>query len=96
MAGLRWPKKDPQERLDYSLHWNKELTPLEDTIFTSSWRVDGPDALLLLGGDGVRDFTTYVWLEGGTDGALYQLVNTIETGAGRVYERTVTIQVSHQ
>jgi len=96
MAGLRWPKKDPQEKLDFSLLWTKELTPLADTIFLSTWRIEGPDANLVTTGDGVRDMTTYLWLEGGTDGATYQVVNTIETGAGRIYERTVSLPVGHQ
>ena len=96
MSSIRWPIKDPQERLDYSLKWEKELTRVNDTIFDSFWRIEDDDDTLLMDGHGVSGYIAYVWLTGGTHGTTYKLVNTINTNQGRIYERTVSLQVMHR
>lgn len=93
---LRWPPKDPDELLDFTLNWGKELPRLNDEIFESWWRVENdPENTLVIDSDGIygQDFKTYVWLSGGTPGVTYDVVNTIETQHGRRYERTVRLQV---
>lgn len=94
MSSLRWPPKDPQETLDYSLKWEKELSRLNDAIFDSFWRIeDNDDNSLTTSGNGVKGFITYIWLSGGEPGRTYKLVNTINTDAGRIYERTASLMV---
>ena len=95
---LRWPPKDPDETLDYTLSWAKELPRLNDEVFESSWRVEGVDATLLIETDGIHvgQDKTYVWLSGGTAGTTYAVINTIQTSQGRTYERTVNLQVKEK
>lgn len=95
---LRWPPKDPEEHLDYTLRWDDELERLNDSIFSSAWRIEGEDSSLEITGDGVHtaEHLTYVWLKEGTDGSTYNAVNTIETTEGRTYERSVRLQVRHK
>lgn len=94
MAALRWPKKDPQERLDYSLTWEKEMLKVGDSLFESYWRIeDDPENTLTTDANGISGNVTYIWLLGGTPGVTYNLVNTVHTDAGRIYERTVQLTV---
>lgn len=93
MATLKWDSKDPQEKLDYSLTWAKELSRLDDTIFDSQWRIEDGDGALTTTGDGISGHITYIWLVGGTAGVTYKLINTITTDDGRTYERTVLLPV---
>ena len=38
LASLRWPNKDPDEVLDYTVDWSRVLG--SDTISTVSWFID--------------------------------------------------------
>lgn len=96
MSSLRWPIKDPQETLDYSLKWEKELARINDTIFDSFWRIENDDGTLTSSGNGVSGYIAYIWLSGGEHGRTYKLVNTINTNGGRIYERTASLQVMHR
>lgn len=96
MATLKWDPKDPEEVLDYSLKWDKELTRINDTIFDSLWRIEDGDGALTTTGNGVSGHIAYIWLSGGTDKVTYKLVNTITTDQGRTYERTVFLPVNHR
>ena len=98
MSTLRWPSKDPQDTLDYSLDWKKELSRIGDSIFESYWRIESDDedpVALVTTSDGINAYITYIWLVGGTANAVYRIVNTIHTSAGRIYERTVLLPVAH-
>lgn len=94
---LKWPVKDPDELLDYTLSWAEELTRLNDEIIDSTWRVEGDPALTIVN-HGIKSdqHLTYVWLEEGTPEARYGVINTIETAGGRVYERTVQLRVKQR
>lgn len=96
MATLKWDVKDPQENLDYSLTWEKELSRLNDTIFGSVWRIEDGDGVLVMGSDGINGYITYIWLSAGTPGETYKLVNTITTDEGRIYERTVILPLAQR
>ena len=101
---LRWPPKDKDETLDYSLDWSRALET-NDTIQAVSWFVvDSTDTKTLLGlGDTVdtlRNLTqsntttvATIYLEGGTDNKEYKLVCRVTTAAGRVKERSVKIRI---
>jgi len=94
---LRWERgKDPDETLDYSLDWSKDL--LTDTISTSTWTFDGAnkDTALTKSNpaiDSTKTITT-IWFAVGTEGVTYKITNQIVTTGGRTIERSITILVS--
>lgn len=84
-----WPDKDPEETLDYKCNW-RALVPAGDKIISSVW---SSPAGITKGVNTYTDYTTTLWLSGGTVDQTYQFTNTITTQAGRVLERTVQITV---
>jgi hypothetical protein len=93
MAGfLKWPKKDPDEVLDYVLDWSARLDG--DTIATSIWIVD---EALTKDSDSFTDSTTTIWLSGGTAPArALQLTNRVTTAGGRTKDQTVTLDIAQK
>lgn len=101
---LKWPPKDKDETLDYSLDWSRALEGGE-TIQAVSWFVvDEADAKAPLGlgvtVDGLRNFTqsntttvATIYLQGGVDNQEYKLFCSVTTTAGRVKERSVKIRI---
>ena len=88
---LKWPAKDPNERLDYQLDWSARLDG--DTIATSTWTVPpGITAVI----DTSTTTTTTRWLEGGTEGETYTLINRVTTAAGRIMEQSVSIRIKER
>lgn len=79
-------KKDPAEKLDYGFDWATELGV--DTISTSQWTAD---AGVTLSGSDSTSTSSEIWVEGGTAGSTYRVINTIVTAAGRTYQRTIMI-----
>lgn len=88
-----WPTKDPDERLDYTLNWGKELSKHNDSIFESYWSIIDDDNTLTIENNGISGHFTYVWLTDGVDKQRYVLMNRIVTDDGRIYERTVSIVI---
>lgn len=84
--------KDPQAELDYKFDWSAWLSSMgdSDTISSSTWTVP---AGITKGATSNTTTITTVWLSGGTDGAVYNVVNRIVTAAGRTEERTLVVRV---
>lgn len=83
--------KDPAAILDYSIDWSTWL-PTGDTIDTATWT--SSDAALVIEASpapSVASGIATVWISGGVAGVRYRLTCQVETTAGRVDERTVTI-----
>lgn len=89
MALNNWPDKDPDEILDYRLNWRARIEA-GDYIVSSSWVIP---AGLIEGTATYTDYTTTVWLSGGTVDTTYNIKNTITTHAGRTMEYTVRLRV---
>jgi hypothetical protein len=89
---LKWPFKDPNEVLDYTVDWTDRLAG--DTISSSAWSfaVD-PDSLMVMDSNEFTSSTATVWLSGGTAGELYALTNRIVTAAGRTMDQTTNLRV---
>lgn len=84
--------KDPDALLDYKLNWSLWLEGL-DTISNSNWIV--PTGLTLEA-NVFNDTTTTAWLSGGDLNTTYKVVNRINTAAGRVEDRTITIRIRNR
>lgn len=101
---LKWPPKDKDESLDYSLDWSRALEGGE-TIQSISWSIVdsvGDKVPLGLGVtvNGLKNLTqtntttvATIYLSDGTDNKEYKLYCSVTTSVGRVKERAVKIRI---
>ena len=90
---LKWPDKDPDERLDYMMNWAREMQARNDSIIKSEWFIVDDDGSLTIESDGLSGHKSYVWLTGGDHGRGYQLTNRVHTSGGRIFDRSVLLLV---
>lgn len=101
---LKWPSKDKDETLDYSLDWSRALEGSE-TISTVTWYIvntssvkvsfnagDTVDSLKNLTQTNTSTVAT-IYLQSGLNNQEYQLYCSILTTEARVKERTVKIRI---
>lgn len=86
-----WPFKDPDELLDYEIDWAARLDT--DTISTSLWDINGPDAALTTPLDTKTATTTTIWLDAGTLNKVYTMTNHITTAGGRQMDQSVRLKI---
>lgn len=86
--------KDPGAVLDYLIDWGAEYLGPGELLAASEWSVvPGETGGITVVGSDFDATTSTVKAGGGVAGHLYQLVNRITTGAGRVDERSIAIRV---
>lgn len=101
---LKWPPKDKDETLDYSIDWSRALETGE-TIQSVSWsivdtskeKVDFSNGTTV---DSLKNLTqtntttvATIYLQAGLDNREYKLYCAVTTSAGRVKERAVSIRI---
>lgn len=88
--------QSPGARLDYLHDWGVFLAELggSDTLTAATWVVhpDDADDLTVTAAD-LTSTTTRVWVEGGTIGNQYRLVNHVTTAGGRESDWTLIVAV---
>lgn len=88
------PVLEPGGRRDYGFDYSAEIgnTPsgAPDTITASTWTAD---AGLTLTGATFNTTNTSVFIEGGVEGETLTATNRVTTGAGRTYERVLTLVI---
>ena len=84
-------KKDPDAKLDYSMKWADFLGT--DTLSASTWTV--PPGITKTS-DSFTDTIATIWLEGGTVGKNYDIINSIVTAAGRKDDRTFRVTIKEK
>ena len=94
----KFPDKDPDEVLDYTIDWKDDNDPVlgtTETIVTSTWTVPSG---LTKDSDSKTTTTATVVLSGGTAKTKYQIANKIVTDSvpARTYERTVNLRVKER
>lgn len=101
---LKWPPKDKDETLDYSIDWSRALASGE-TIGSVSWSIVNSDDEKVLFGlgqtiEGLRNFTqtntssvATIFLSSGTNNKEYKLFCLISTNQGRSKERAVVVRI---
>jgi hypothetical protein len=82
--------KDSNATLDYGVNWAPWLGT--DTISASAWTVQ-TGLTTATPAPSFTTTTTTIWLSGGTVGTTYTVTNRVTTAAGRIDDRTFTIQV---
>ena len=91
------PRKTPTEVERYAndIEADADCSLVGITIATSLWAIhpDDDDGTLTLSGDAVQGLITSVLVTGGTDGALYRLVNTVTLSDSRVLIFTTSLPV---
>lgn len=89
---LTWPKKDPDEVLDFVIDWTDRLAG--DTIVTSEFILPTSPAGLARQSQSVSgQKKTVVWLMGGVLGSDYLILNRIVTAGGRTMDQTVKLPI---
>lgn len=101
---LKWPNKDPDELVDYSIDWSRFITP--STINSVTWYVDDADGVktqLVPSGQLVQgiqlvsatntDTVATARMGLGTNNIKYKMYCSITTSDGLIYERTVFLRV---
>ncbi len=86
--------KDPDGKMDYVIDWAAWLDG--DTISTSTWSV--PSGITKSSSPAASNTTTTatIWLEGGTAGQDYDVINSIVTAAGREDDRTFRVTLKEK
>ena len=101
---LKWPNKDQDELVDYSIDWSRFITPA--TINSVTWYVDNADGdkteLVASGpivygiqlvSSTITDTVATARLGLGTDNIKYKIYCNITTSDGLIFERTVFLRV---
>lgn len=83
-------KKDPDAILDYTIDWSAYLTPLADTIVTSTWIIQTG---LTKVSDSHTTTSCTAFVSGGTVGQILTLTNRITTAGGRTDDRSITLNI---
>jgi hypothetical protein len=87
----KWPNKDPDEKLDFSIDWRTEgRLPVGDIIDASLWI---SPVGITVESESFSNTITTIWLSGGTIGESYDFVNRITTFAGRIMDKTVRLKI---
>jgi hypothetical protein len=101
---LRWPNKDKDETLDFSIDWSRFLSGSE-ILSSVAWKIKDADGEkvdfdpsttvngLTLQTQSNTTTVATVYLQDGTDNTQYTLYCNITTSTGRVAERPVKIRI---
>ena len=99
----RWPDKDKDEIVDYSVDWSRFLG--DDTVAAATWYIkDAAGVATLVEDAGIVNGLQFVTgtLSGkvstarfslGTNNIRYTIICRISTGAGLQYERSIFLRV---
>lgn len=104
---FRWPVKDPDETLDYSIDWSRFLGT--DTISSVVWYVNDADGvktqltpsgplvngIQLISNTNTNTITT-AYIGSGTENVQYLFYCKITTSGGLTVERSVRLRVRNK
>lgn len=104
----KWPDKDPDETLDYSVDWSRFLG--DDTISAAIWFINDAsgtktqvsnasvvNGLQFVSGTVSTDAqTATARFSLGTNNIQYKITCKIETNEGLVYERSILMRVKEK
>jgi hypothetical protein len=100
----KWPNKDPQETLDYTIDWSR-LMPSGDTLVSANWFIDDASKVktAVTGGSTVNSLTvsalsasgakTTILLSAGLANVEYKITCQVTFSGGNVVERSVRLSV---
>ena len=100
---LKWPNKDPDDQLDYSVNWLPALDT--DTIASIVWKIYDADGVLQTWSNGQTfngvqlvsrtntDTVATIYLGGGTAFTTYKVVCRMTANDATIREQEVRIRV---
>ena len=103
---FKWPNKDKDETLDYSVDWSRHIGTA--TIASVTWYVDDADGVktTIAGGavvNGIQNISqtvsgkvTTINLGLGTNNVEYKFYCSITDNAGRTAERVIRLRIKEQ
>lgn len=103
---FKWPNKDPNEILDYSVDWSRWLGA--NTLSGVTWYVDDAAGVKtqVTAGNSVNGLThvsstntatvSTIYLGAGTNNVEYKVTCAITTSGGTTAERVVKIKIKEQ
>jgi len=103
---FKWPNKDKDETLDYSVDWSRYVGT--STIASVTWYVDNADGVktTIAGGavvNGIQNISqtvsgkvTTINLGLGTNNVEYKFYCSITDNAGRTAERVIRLRIKEQ
>ena len=103
---FRWPNKDPDETIDYSVDWSRFIDTA--TITSVRWYVDNSSSVkTLLPASGVvnglqnvsqtiSNGTTTIYLALGTANTEYKIYCQITDNSGLTAERVIRLRIKEQ
>jgi hypothetical protein len=103
---FRWPNKDPDEILDYSVDWSRWLA--DSTILSCRWFVDNASGVKTEIGPGesvngiqnvsqtISGDVTTINIGIGTNNTEYKFYCQITTNTGSIVERVVRLRIKEQ
>ncbi len=88
-------KKDPNSTRKFTIKWARWLLSQGsgEVIANSEWIV--PEGLNKLS-EGFDTVSATIWISGGTDGAIYRVINRITTDDGQIQDATLEIIIKEQ
>lgn len=100
MTNIPVYRKDPDEKLDFSIDWQNWLQT-DDFITTSTWEADSGITISSSPAPSITKLNTSsptasmarCWVEGGTLRTKYKLTNTIVTDGGRTAQNSIYISI---
>lgn len=100
---LKWPDKDKDEVVDYSIDWSRFLSP--DTISAATWFIDDGieerneledsevyNGLQFVSSNNTETITT-ARFGLGTNNVRYKVICSVTTSRGLKYERSVFLRI---
>ena len=91
MTGRGYVEKDPGAKDVFGVEWADRLDA-DEAIIASVWTVP-PGITQATPPPSFQAKRTNIWLEGGTDGTVYRLLNKVTTDKGRTPEKTLRVWV---
>jgi len=98
----KWPPKDKDETLDYSVDWSRFLGT--DTLSSASWKIDGTSVVgpvatvneLIFQGPTTSGQVATARFAGGTNHRKYTITCSIISGSGLTFERSIILRISEK
>ena len=88
---LSWHSKEPNEELDYTVNWARDLG--DDTIAASTWTVP---LGLTENGSFNTETTTTIRLSGGELSKTYVINNEVVTADGRTHRENIYLTIARK
>lgn len=95
LSPLIWPRKEPNETLDYQIDATTQIAATQDTItgVTAAVSPSGPGEMVITQIAVAGSFVT-IWLSGGFPARVYYVNVQVAAGSGRTHQFPIIVPIS--